>query len=50
MKKLLIQLWKGIISFLTTEDIILLIAYMGLLFCLVFGFGMLYTLWEVLIM
>jgi hypothetical protein len=49
MKKLLITLWRGIVSFFTTEDMILLFAYMGLLFCLVYGFQMIYTLWEALV-
>ena len=46
MKKLLTTLWKGIISFLTTDTIIMLIAYIGLLFCLTIGFSMIWTFWK----
>ena len=46
MKKLLTTLWKGIISFLTTDTILLLIAYIGLLFCLTIGFSMIWTFWK----
>jgi hypothetical protein len=49
MKKLLTTLWKGIISFLTTDTIIMLIAYIGLLFCLTIGFSMIWTIWKALI-
>jgi hypothetical protein len=49
MKKLLTTLWKGMVSFFTTDTILLLIAYIGILFCLAFGFDMLYTIWEALI-
>lgn len=49
MKKLLTTLWKGIVSFFTTEDMILLFAYIALIFILTFGFRMLYTIWEALV-
>jgi hypothetical protein len=42
MKKLLQTLLKG------SEVWILLIAYLGILFVLAFGFDMLYTIWKAL--
>ena len=48
MKKLL-TLLKKINWFKLSEEWILLIAYFGLLFCLVFGFDILYTIWKALI-
>lgn len=32
-----------------SETTILLIAYLGILWCLAFGFDMLYTIWKALI-
>ena len=48
MKKLL-TLLKKISWFKLSEEWILLIAYFGLLFCLAFGFDILYTIWKALI-
>lgn len=43
MKKLLQTLLKG------SDTILILIAYLGILFVLAFGFDMLYTIWKALI-
>jgi hypothetical protein len=49
MKNLLTTLLNKMKSILLSEEWILLIAYFGLLFCLAFGFDMLYTLWKAII-
>lgn len=41
------KLWTWLSNI--AEVWILLIAYFGLLFCLTFGFSMLYTIWKALI-
>ena len=46
MKRLLTILWRGMVSFFTTDTMILLIAYIGILFCLTFGFSMIWTFWK----
>jgi hypothetical protein len=43
MKKLLQTLLKG------SDTFLILIAYLGILFVLAFGFDMLYTIWKALI-
>lgn len=49
MKKLLTRLSNRIKTILLSEEAVLLIAYFGLLFCLTFGFDVLYTIWEALL-
>jgi hypothetical protein len=49
MRKHLITLLNKTKSILLSEEWILLIAYFGLLFCLGFGFDMLYTIWKALL-
>jgi len=48
MKKLL-TLLKNINWYKISEVWIILIAYFGLLFCLAFGFDMLYTIWKAIL-
>ena len=46
MKRVLTTLWRGMVSFFTTDTIVMLIAYIGILFCLTFGLNIIWTFWT----